>query len=321
MKGEPHYAALLAWTSLGQEAAAGRIDVRWCVFFPVGKQPPGVTSVALPTIRRAITLNLHGFFFLDSERLRIDGLDEEFRHNGATATGVCVEWNRTLASRGALGILPDTFAAFARREQLPEAQCRELASAFQQTQTWVSFRQTICQSHAWRPRWWSGKETWELLSTDDDVFLIPRISDAAPVLARIPKLAALSQQVALVTVDGNGDLPGLHDGKVCAWPESLVLQLLDGVELPAAGEPATAEWLDAFLTQLHKSGSLTAAIRERVAQLPLLPVRVSRTGAHRRINPNEWDAAIASGALFGPSPQTEIWLRLLHPALAMMSFG
>src|SRR5208282_2532482 len=76
VKGEPHFATLVAWASVQQDELLGSLDVRWCVFFPVGKQPPGKSVVTLASIRRHITINLHGFFFLDSERLRIDGLEE-----------------------------------------------------------------------------------------------------------------------------------------------------------------------------------------------------------------------------------------------------
>ena len=315
VKGEPHYAALLAWNSLTQRDISGSLEIRWCVFFPVGKQPSGLNPVELPTIRRSITLNLHGFFFLDSERLRIDGLEDAFRHNGSSATGVCVEWNRTLANRGALAILPDTFAAFAQQEKLPNTQCRELATAFQQSGVWTTFKQTICQKYSWRPRWRSGIETWERLPSADRVLLIPRISDVEQVLIRVPKLAAMSQQITLVTLDSAGELPGLHDGKVSQWAEADVLQLFDGVELNATGDQAAVDWLNSFLTLLHEAHSLTPAIRERVSHLPLLPVRIARTGEHRRVSMEQWNAAITSGQLFGPSPQTEIWLRLLLPAL------
>jgi hypothetical protein len=87
------------------------------------------------------------------------------------------------------------------------------------------------------------------------------------------------------------------------------------VELNATGEQATVDWLNSFLSRLHETHSLTPTIRERVSHLPLLPVRIAWTGEHRRVSVEQWNAAIASGQLFGPSQQTEVWLRLLLPAL------
>lgn len=315
VKGEPHYASLLSWFSPAKSEARGSLEVRWCVFFPVGKQPAALSPVKLTTIQHAITLNLHGFFFLDSERLRIDGLDDAFQHNGATSTGVCVRWNHTLASQGALTIIPDTFAALAEQEQFSNAQRQELASAFQQIGVWTTFKNTICHRQSWRPRWRVGGETWELVPSSEGIFLIPRPANVAEVLRCIPKLSAFSQQVNLVTRDSHGDLPGLHDGKLCNWPEALALELLDGAQLSPTSDRAAAEWLNHFLDLLHGTKSLTAGIRERISQLPLLPVRAARTGTQTRISVREWEAASAAGQLFGPGPQTDAWLRLLDPSL------
>ncbi len=315
VKGEAHFATLLTWGAVNEDKSPGSLDVRWCVFFPVGKQPPGVGRIELPTIRRPITLNLHGFFFLDSERLRIDGLDDAFSHNGSTAIRVCVEWNRILATQGTLARLPAALAAFADQESFTNPQCNELAHAIQQTGVWSNFRDAVCHLETWRPRWRSGAEKWELVPVGNTVLFIPRISATGEVLARLPKLASLSELVTLVARGSDKDLPGLYDGAEQKWPENLVLQLLDGVQLSPTADQAAADWINALLTYLHETHSLTPAIRERVSTLPLLPVRVARTGVHRRVSAGEWDAAIAADQLFAPATQTDGWLRLLHPAL------
>ena len=315
VKGEPHFATLLTCGAVNEDKSPGSLDVRWCVFFPVGKQPPGVGRIELPTIRRPITLNLHGFFFLDSERLRIDGLDDAFSHNGSTATGVCVEWNRILATQGTLARLPAALAALADQESFTNPQCHELAHAIQQTGVWSNFRDAICHLETWRPRWRSGTEKWELIPAGDTVLLIPRISATAEVLAPLPKLASLSELAILVARGSDQDLPGLYHGAEQKWPENVVLQLLNGVQLSPTADKAAADWINALLNYLHETHSLTPAIRERVSTLPLLPVRVARTGVHQRVSAREWDAAIAADQLFAPATQTDGWLRLLHPAL------
>ena len=88
-----------------------------------------LSLVRLTRIPRHITVNLHGFFFLDSERLRIDGLENGFRPNGATSSTSCLEWNRIVATQGTLRCLPRSIADFAERERLNSDQCRELADA------------------------------------------------------------------------------------------------------------------------------------------------------------------------------------------------
>jgi hypothetical protein len=69
-KGKPHFATLITSSANGN-LNHGSLEVRWCVFFPVGKQPLGTDHVKLANNPRQIVVNLHGFFFLDSERLRI----------------------------------------------------------------------------------------------------------------------------------------------------------------------------------------------------------------------------------------------------------
>src|SRR5262249_21618100 len=151
----------------------GILDIRWCVFFPVGKQPPGTLSVKLARIRRDITINLHGFFFLDSERSRIDGLEEHFNHNATTTSKSCVGWNGVIASQGTLAGLTEALAGFAKQETLDDSQCHELAGSIRSTWLWRTFDKEICQIQTWRPRWESGKERWELISAAAPVLVIP----------------------------------------------------------------------------------------------------------------------------------------------------
>lgn len=306
-KGEPHYTTILT----AQPAATGSIELRWSVFFPVSEQPDGTRFVALLRLKQALTLNLHGFFFLDTERRRVDGLQQHF----ADCSHACLEWNKIIATEGTLAHVPRTLASFAAKQNLDFDQSVELAQAFRQTWVWSKFTGAICRHQTWRPRWRSCAEKWELIPVTDTVLSIPRVSAATEVLACIPRLAGVSELVTLVARGSDKILPGLYDSEAEDWPEDLILQLLEGVQLSPTSDQAAADWLNAFLTCLHESDSLTPTIRERVSTLPLLPVRVTRTGEHRRVSAGEWNAAIVADHLFAPAPQTDGWLRLLHPAL------
>src|SRR5262249_24826683 len=135
VKGEPHFATLIT-SNTTDNNRTGILDIRWCVFFPVGKQPPGTLSVKLARIRRDVTINLHGFFFLDSERSRIDGLEERFNHNATTTSKSCVGWNGVIASQGTLAQLPEALASFAKQEPLDDMQCHELVVSIRSTWLW-----------------------------------------------------------------------------------------------------------------------------------------------------------------------------------------
>lgn len=315
VKGEPHFATLIAWRPTNEDTSTGSLDVRWCVFFPVGKQPPGNLPVKLSNIRNDITINLHGFFFLDSERLRIDGLEERFSFNGTTASRSCLEWNRIVATKGTLVRLPGAVAAFAKQESFTNLQCRELASAICRTSVWSSFQKEICDRETWRPRWRSGIETWECVSAETPVFLIPNVSDTREILVRIPQLAAISETEILVARASDGLFPGLHNDTNSRWSEELVLQLLRDVQLGSTGDETTAAWLNDFLNQLYENNTLTPSIRDRASVLPLLPARVARTNASVRLSPREWFASVEAGNLFAADNQTGSLLGLLCAAL------
>jgi hypothetical protein len=306
-KGEPHYATILT----AQPSPTGNVELRWSVFFPVSEQPDGIQSVALSRLKQSITLNLHGFFFLDTERRRVDGLQQHF----ADCNHACLEWNQIIATEGTLAHVPRALAAFASKQSLDFEQSAELAHAFRQTWVWSKFDAATCRHQTWRPRWRSGAENWEVIPASATVCLIPRISATAEVLARIPKLAPLSERVTLVARGSDGLLPGLHNGKVHKWTEDLVLQLLDGIELSPTADEAVAEWLNALLSHLYDTNSLTPAIIDRASSLPLLPVRVARTSAHIRVSAQEWVVATESGRLFALADPTAQWLRLLLAAL------
>ena len=62
-KGEPHFGTLISSTP-AKHGKTGSLDLRWSVFFPVGKQPPDLLPRRLSSIHQDITLILHGFFFL-----------------------------------------------------------------------------------------------------------------------------------------------------------------------------------------------------------------------------------------------------------------
>ena len=315
VKGEPHFATLIAWASVQQGELVGSLDVRWCVFFPVGKQPPGKSVVTMAGIRRHVTINLHGFFFLDSERLRVDGLEEQFKSHEVTAIKSCLEWNRVVATRGTLARLPQALASFAEQDAVNNVECRELAEAIRQTWVWSSFHDAICHFQTWRPRWRSGTEKWECISAQVPVFFIPDTTEPREVLSHVPMLAPISEQVTLIAGGHGGSLPGLYSNQPALWPEHLVLQLLEDVRLGSTGDETAALWINNFLNYLHEHGSLTETIRNRASVLPLLPVRDARTNMQQRLSRREWFEAVEAYSLFLPDSQKVDWVGLLCAAL------
>lgn len=313
-KGKPHFATLITSDSIDAHDVRGSLNVRWCVFFPVGQQPPGTSCVRLTRISRHITVNLHGFFFLDSERLRIDGLENGFNQNGSTSSKSCVEWNQIVAAQGALRCLPRAIADFAGRERMSFDQCRELADAIRQTSVWSSFQKDVCRSETWRPCWRAGTEIWERVAADVPVLLIPEPPEPHEVLGSIPGLTAISQERTLV-VRGTAGLAGLHNDASTQWPEELVLRLFQDVQPTAIRDETTANWINVFLSNLCEHVPLSKAIYDLVCDLPLLPVADARTNAAKRISAREWLSLSERRSLFAHGQESAQWIRLLCDAL------
>lgn len=315
-KGKPHFAALITSTSLGRDEKFGSLDLRWCVFLPIGTQPPGILPLTLPNIRLDITINLHGFFFLDSDRLRIDGLEESFSPNSKTAQKTCLEWNRLVATNGTLARLPEAIAAFAEQQSLNNLQCRELADAVRQTWSWKEFQEPICQINTWRPRWRKGVERWSCIGKENSVLVIPTVVDHREILARIPALGPISEEFMLVAGTDEVSLPGLHYGDTAGgWSEELVLRLLENVQLASTRGQATANWLNRLLNDLHGHSALTPTIIERAARLPLLPARDPATNTPVRLDAREWVESIDRGRLFTSDPESIRWITMLRSLL------
>lgn len=322
VKGEPHFATLIAWHPVNGKESFGSLDLRWCVFFPVGIQPPGKEPIKLSSLSKHITINLHGFFFLDSERLRIDGLEDQFKikTNGSNDSNACIPWNRIVATQGVLANLLRTIDAFAQAENLTSAQCWELAEAMRKTWEWKHFQSEICQRETWRPRWHSGVETWECISAEKPVFPIPHIAKPDEVLARIPALGRISQEHTLVAKAGDGMLHGLHNDQCDRWPEELVVRLLSGIKVEPTGSENTIRWINDFLDDLKQNNNFKPRIADVISTLPLLPVRDAWTNAMQRVSVKEWESLCQKDLLFAPPIASEKWLRLLCEAFPNISF-
>jgi hypothetical protein len=311
VKGEPHFATLISSEPNVDRDAAGVLEVRWCVFFPVGRPPQGVSSVPLTRIRKSVTVNLHGFFFLDSERLRVDGLEDGFNRNGAETNAVCIGWNQILASDGPLGRLPEALDFFADQEQLDGLECHDLARAIRQTWVWKTFANEICKFRNWTPRWIHGEEKWEAIFAESSIRLIPKPDEPRELLKHIPSLGPLSETEAIVATENHGALPGLWSRNPTRWPEPLVLRLLSGVQL-GPEDRSSALWINEFLNDLD---NLSPAILGCIADLPLLSAQEARTKRRLRISPREWKRWTEERRLFRTDTETTRWTSLLCEAL------
>ena len=314
VKGVPHFATVLTAEYLSDISQDGILDIVLSVFFPVGRQPQELRTHKLKKIPLRITLNLHGFFFLDSERLRIEGLEDRFAPKNAASNMTCVEWNRRVATLGTLAHLPSALYQFGAQENLANAQCLELSDELQQTWIWSNFCDAICEQYYWLPLWTAGEETWQCVSANTPILPIPKVEDANELMSCIPQLARISTgpHSKIVSKRANRSVPGIHRERLGHWPEVLVLSLLENVEVDARHNESTAAWLNKFLDQLQEEGSLIEPILKRVSTLPLLSIHYPASNSSFRINATQWSELVGTNRLFQSNSR---WLHLLSAAL------
>ena len=316
-KGKPHFATLITSVPTRADEMNGSLELRWCVFFPVGRQP-NPSRVNLSKNHRHIVVNLHGFFFLDSERLRIDGLEAGFSPDGTASSRSCLEWNRIIATQGALFCLPRAFADFSKEDSLSVVECRELADAMRQTWVWSAFQNEVCQAEVWRPRWRHGDESWECNPASSPVLAIPYPRRPRRLLDSVPALGPISDE-QILGVRGVDLAPGLYVGEFSPWPEHLALRLFESIQEETPLDHETAAWINDILDDLGKTRALTQAIRDSISDLPLLPVIDGRSGLSKRISVRDWVSFSTDGRLFLQEAGAESWLSLLCDALPQWS--
>ena len=309
-KGEAHFGAIFS----GVPAKVGKLRIKWAVFLPVGDQPMGDRESQLKGVGWDITVTLHGFAFLDTQRTKIDWLDECFNPLSPPNRQACLDWNKLVMEAGALPHLPEALATFVQEHRFDMAQIAELTGKLQTLWVWNSFQKAICSRHYWLPRWSAASEAWSLVGAGDAIMAIPKVGDSALLIGCIPGLIAVANKKVLVQERADG-LPGLHCGEIMAWPEESVLQLLKGVQLRSDDDDAAANWLNQFLDTLHKKDALTPRILEKLASLPLLPTKDARTEKRRRLSQNEWAELTDSGLIVYSDPKAKYWLPLLAAAL------
>ena len=90
-KGEPHGAATLLRVPVGatDRAEAAQLRISWAVFLPISD----ASDIDIPVDGSAVGrfhLLLHGYFFLDSGRRRIEGLEPPLRQGSPPTLLRCV---------------------------------------------------------------------------------------------------------------------------------------------------------------------------------------------------------------------------------------
>ena len=181
-KGEPH-GAISLWCD--PRSQPSEFSISWAVFLPVSEEEDIRIPIKDPLVGR-VQLLLHGYFFLDSGRRRIDGTDgSDVSARPSNESEVRRAWNAELCNSVLLPLLPRVLHdAFAARVLKPNA-LRSLLMGLSVHDWFRRRRRTICDKHALvsvlEPSGSNAKRAkWKLLPADSKLRPLPDIVAQTP---------------------------------------------------------------------------------------------------------------------------------------------
>ena len=185
-KGEPH-GAISLWCD--PRSHASELSISWAVFLPVSDEEVITIPIEGPSVGR-VRLLLHGYFFLDSGRQRIDGIDgSRVRAEPTDESETRQAWNAELCNSVVLPLLPRVLHdALAARVLKPNA-LRSLLMGLAGHDWFRHRRSAICGKHALvcvlePPGSRAQKPKWQLLSAKSKLRPLPDF------VAQTPRLLA-----------------------------------------------------------------------------------------------------------------------------------
>ncbi len=210
-KGEPH-GAISLWCD--PRSHASELSISWAVFLPVSKEEDITIPIEGPSVGQ-VRLLVHGYFFLDSGRQRIDGIDgPRVRAESIDESETRQAWNAELCNSVVLPILPRVLHdALAARVLKPNA-LRSLLMGLAGHDWFRHRRSAICRRHALvcvleppesraqkRPKWQLLSAKSKLRALPDFVFQTPR--RLAELFPEVHAFAASHELVLCTHVDAS----------------------------------------------------------------------------------------------------------------------
>ena len=169
-KGEPHAAAiLLRWS----KAEPPELRISWAVFLPIAEDSD--TVIPLEGNLGQFRLQLHGYFFLDSGRRRIEGLSSrESDDDPADGAELRRTWNVTLRDAVLLPLVPRLLRDALDAKIVTSAELSQLVSSIASHAWFRMNRDAICRNEALvRVLESSGAAFWRLASSDVALHPLP----------------------------------------------------------------------------------------------------------------------------------------------------
>lgn len=263
-KAEPHSA--ICFSEYPVNSAPPQLSTSLAVFLTVDEPPFKPVTLAAGTSNFALTL--HGYFFLDAGRSRIEGLDTpvaEEMPTPADEQSLRFEWNARLFQQGTLPLLLPALQQFVGDARLSKEKIEALTGALAQSELMTNsvYRVGVCRKQQWVFCLSSEGNQWRLLKATESVFEIPNPpeKDNKRPFAVFPAL----KKIEHLTVR---ELPRLTPTRQGAtWDEHLVTLLQSVPVSEVFGSQGNLDYLLDFLENYAKSFVSRPEVVKQLKQL------------------------------------------------------
>ncbi|MCB9841655.1 MAG: hypothetical protein H6812_00185 [Phycisphaeraceae bacterium] len=249
-KAEPHGAVCFAGRRPRSAEAKERhltLRIRWAVFLPLQPEhdevvPPGSLGGA------DYTLTLHGWYFVDSGRQRID-MPASVRV-GEAEVNIRHEWNGRLMESATLPLLIPALDRLAESIGHDHPDLGELTGLLMRSAFFSVHRRAICSQAQWVKAFGQDGVSWKVLGTSEPVLVLPgEPSDRDLAWRTFRALADLTRR-AVVTFERAPRLCGLDEQE--AWPLEAVEAMLAVDVAAVCGDAESLRYCASFVSSLPR---------------------------------------------------------------------
>ena len=182
-KGEPHGAATLSRIPHAgiERATSAQLRISWAVFLPISDASDTVIPIEGSTLGQ-FHLLLHGYFFLDSGRRQIEGLNDPVE-TGEPADDSALRraWNAELRDSVVLPLLPTLLRDALDSAMVTSAELAQLVFALARHDWFRHNREAMCREYALvRVLEASGGTVWRVVSSSDALRPLPASVEDRP---------------------------------------------------------------------------------------------------------------------------------------------
>lgn len=255
-KADPHCAVYFLRS--GTAGEQGRLDIRQSVFLPVGDPADGMAIAG----DWSYQLVLHGYFFVDAGRSRLEGWEQGFSSVAPTDEASLRRiWNSRLAREGTLPLVLPALERFVARARLSESEIRGLTESLKQSTFLARYQSQVCSRHQWLACLTEGKLKWQLAASDERYFLIPKYSER--IQEALPGVAELSRANRIASADA----PRITDRPPEKWSLGMLLAALQTTGASVLGHAERLAYVNDFLELCHTTDARLDPVDDRLCSL------------------------------------------------------